>query len=94
MLEIAYFLAAGKVSLFYDLAISPAFQAGFCGKFCDLYASIYSIHTATGGSVFLDDYIPKKCSVFTFTYIRVRTIPSKAPKTQYPIILAYPNANT
>jgi len=25
---------------------------------------------------------------------RVRTIPKKAPNTQYPIILAYPNANT
>jgi len=27
-------------------------------------------------------------------FSRVRTIPSKAPNTQYPIILAYPNANT
>jgi len=25
---------------------------------------------------------------------RIRTIPNKAPNTQYPIILAYPNANT
>ena len=25
---------------------------------------------------------------------RVRTIPNKAPNPQYPIILAYPNANT
>jgi len=25
---------------------------------------------------------------------RVRTIPNKAPNTQYPVILAYPNANT
>ena len=26
--------------------------------------------------------------------VRVRTIPIKVPNTQYPIILAYPNANT
>jgi len=40
--QIAYF-SGWKNSLLYDPRISrsPDFRSRFCGKFCDLYASIY-----------------------------------------------------